>query len=177
MMVVEFKGNRIALQSKWLRITQNPRAVGYPCTGDEVHLEGHKILIDGQHVVQMVKEYEPPFHADAESRDIRITFLGIEHEFNGQEVLRAIKASSSPQDTKVDIVQDTKVDIVQDTKVDMSISMGQVLELKKTLDDSIRNLIRAFEEDTWMRIDQIEIQRINGKVSVVSCAHVSEEKV
>lgn len=78
------------LQPNWLRITQNPVAPKYPKTGDTITLKGHDMLSDGEYIVQMVTEFEPPFHQDEDGRDIRIKFIGVSGEWNGKEIRNVI---------------------------------------------------------------------------------------
>ncbi len=75
-MIREYKGQKYALQSKWSRITENPEAPDYPCTGQKIELNGHIMIPDGKYIVSMVTEFEPPFHPDGMGRDIRISLLG-----------------------------------------------------------------------------------------------------
>ena len=65
------------IQSEWLRITYNPRgAQKYPDAGDVIQLAGHNLLPDGKYLVVMVTEFEPPYNADEDGRDIRISLAG-----------------------------------------------------------------------------------------------------
>lgn len=83
-------GHRVALMTKWLRVTNNPTAPKYPKTGDIVTVKSDYsfFLKKGEEwIVQQVIEYEPAYHKDEDGRDIRITFVGHPHqELNGVRV-------------------------------------------------------------------------------------------
>src|SRR5438270_3412528 len=70
-------GHRVALMTKWLRITNNPVAPKYPKTGDIVTIKSDYSLFltkGEQWIVEEVIEYEPAYNPDEDGRDIRITF-------------------------------------------------------------------------------------------------------
>lgn len=83
-------GKKWVLQDKWLRITQNPVAPGYPKTGDEIELKGHGLIPNGKYIVEIVTEFEPGVDRDADGRDIRISLLGFGKDYNGMNILVAM---------------------------------------------------------------------------------------
>jgi len=77
-------GNKtFAIQTKWIRITQNPYAPKYPCSGDFITLKGHKTVPDGRYLVGMVTEFEPPLTTDEEGLDVRISLADGQRDWEG----------------------------------------------------------------------------------------------
>ena len=70
-----WNGQEIALPLDWLRVTENPIAPRFPTVGTVIELRGHKMLSDGKYLVTEVKEYEPAYRDDGDGRDIRISVL------------------------------------------------------------------------------------------------------
>lgn len=76
-----------ALQSKWLRLTQNPTAPKYPRTGDIITLRNYPLLPDGKYTVIMVEEFEPALHKDEDGRDIRLSLAGNGVSLSGMDMI------------------------------------------------------------------------------------------
>lgn len=91
-------GRKWVLQNRWLRLTSNPVAPGYPRTGDEIELKSHSLVPDGKHIVEQVTEFEPGVDRDEDGRDIRISLLGIGKDFNGKNILAAMEKAKDARD-------------------------------------------------------------------------------
>jgi len=75
MIIRKINDMEYALNEKWLRIAQNPVAEKYPKTGEMIELKNHNLLLDGEYLVSMVEEFEPPYSKDEDGRDIRISLV------------------------------------------------------------------------------------------------------
>lgn len=91
---VRWHNMRFALQTKWIRETQNPVVSGYPKPGDIITLRNHRLMSDGEYLVLSVIEWEPAYTPGHNGRDIRLSIVddhGISYrELNGQNILDAI---------------------------------------------------------------------------------------
>lgn len=95
MKTIIIRGQKIALQDQWLRITENPDVAEYPKTGNIIELKNHNLIPDGIYFITFVKEYEPPYTPDIDGRDIRIDLINkdtnrVYKGMNGVNILKSI---------------------------------------------------------------------------------------
>lgn len=86
-------GASLVLFTDWLRTTLNPDAPKYPKTGDIVTFKKpYSYFVEaGNHIVEIVEEYEPANNPDEDGRDIRISFVGNKYRgLNGKKIRELI---------------------------------------------------------------------------------------
>jgi len=91
--VIQSNGQKVKLMGRYIRHTLNPVAPKYPKTGDRINIKGHQhpLIKDGEYIVEMVEEWEPPCDADDDGRDIRIKLLSVPGGgWDGPNIMKAM---------------------------------------------------------------------------------------
>ena len=98
---MKWNGTDVAIESRWMRVTHNPRVSGYPKAGQVIELRGHQLLCDGKYLVVGVTKYENEYPSNC--HDIRIDLVGDARTpapfprygggWNGENILKAIASA------------------------------------------------------------------------------------
>lgn len=83
-------GSGYMLMTDWLRTTLNPVAPNYPKIGDVIKLKrdySFFLKANTPYTVEIVEEFEPAYSPDQDGRDIRISFVEVQHKLlNGKQI-------------------------------------------------------------------------------------------